>query len=391
MNISILAAAAVAATLIAGATQADEVEDLKKRIEKLEKAEVGAKKADWASKISFKGDFRYRHENIDREESATDRTRHRMRARFGLTGKVTDTVKATVRLATGGGGNDPRSTNQTLGDGLDRKDVAIDQAFVQWAPWDGVEFYAGKMPQPWESVGSYFWDGDITPEGGAMTFENGAFFGSAFGFWLSESSSGSDATMSGAQVGMKGETGGVKLKAALGYYDVGAVRNRITTAATGCSPMGAFVGGPQGNTTVSTSGCVRLANDFNLIEALAEAQFRLGAQPFTVFLNYLQNQDASALDTGYSAGFKYGKASNPGTWEFGYAYQSMDKDAQFGQFVDSDFGDGVTDTKGSVVKVAYAPAKNWTLSGTYFMNQRFVDVGAERDYDRLQLDMIFKY
>ena len=42
----------------------------------------------------------------------------------------------------------------------------------------------------------------------------------------------------------------------------------------------------------------------------------------------------------------FNKASAPKSWEIGYVYQKTEKDAVFGQFVDSDFGGGVTDTKG---------------------------------------------
>ena len=75
----------------------------------------------------------------------------------------------------------------------------------------------------------------------------------------------------------------------------------------------------------------------------------------------------------YNAGFALGKAGNPKTWEFGYFYQLVEKDSQFGQFTDSDFGGGVTDTEGSVIRFGYAPAKGWVLNGTYFLNQRFID------------------
>jgi hypothetical protein len=46
-----------------------------------------------------------------------------------------------------------------------------------------------------------------------------------------------------------------------------------------------------------------------------------------------------------------------------------------------------------VLKVGYAPAKNWVLNGTYFMNKRFVDaIGATAsDYDRYQIDLNFKF
>lgn len=360
------------------------------KVAKIGDLEKSAKAADWASKITWKGDLRYRHENVDPEEAITDQTRHRVRARFGLTAKINDTVSGTVQLATNGGNNDPRSTNQTLGDGLSRKGVAIDLAYVEWKPINGLAAQAGKHPYAFQRVGSYFWDGDITWEGGAVKYESGSFFGSAFGSWLSESSTAGDATLLGGQLGFRHDMGGVKLLGALSYLDVGTVQNKITTAATGCTNSPVFFGGPQGNTTFSQGGCARLLNDYNLIEAIAQAEMKIGKFPFTVFADYIQNQEADALDTGYALGFTFGKASDPKTWEFGYVYQDLEKDAQFGQFTDSDFGGGITDSKGSVFKVGYGVAKGWALNGTYFMNERILSAG-QRDYDRYQLDLNYKF
>src|ERR1700754_1068368 len=155
-------------------------------------AQNKANTPEWASRFTWKGDLRYRHENVDPEEASTDQTRHRVRARFGFTAKVNDTVTGTVQLATTGGLNtstnqtDPRSTNQTLGNGFDRKDIGLDLAYLDWKALDGLNFMARKMPQPFTKTGSYFWDNDITPEGIAAKFARGPFFASAFGFWLSE-------------------------------------------------------------------------------------------------------------------------------------------------------------------------------------------------------------
>ena len=141
------------------------------------------------------------------------------------------------------------------------------------------------------------------------------------------------------------------------------------------------------------AGCATLVNDFNMIEAVAQAEFTIANQPLQIFAQYIQNEEADDLDTGWLAGFNWGKASNPRSWEFGYAYGLIEKDAQFGQFVDSDFGGGVTDVDGSVFKIGFAPAKNWVLNGTYFMNKRFIDApGAiERSYDRYQMDLNWKF
>jgi hypothetical protein len=90
-------------------------------------------------------------------------------------------------------------------------------------------------------------------------------------------------------------------------------------------------------------------------------------------------------------GVVLGKASNARTWEAGIAYQSLDKDALFAQIIDSDFGDGRTDTEGFFLKGGYAPVKNVTVNATYFINTLNKDVGVELDYNRLQLDLNYKF
>ncbi|NJO34849.1 MAG: hypothetical protein HC869_18750 [Rhodospirillales bacterium] len=337
---------------------------------------------------------------VDPEEAVNDQTRHRVRARFGLNAKVNDSLTGTVQLATNGGNGDPRSTNQTLGSGFDRKGAAIDLAMVDWKIAEGVNLQLGKMGQPFQKVGSFFWDGDITPEGAALRFSRGPFFANAYGFWLQESSSTSDANVVGAQMGLRQKfSDALTLTGAVHYYDLGAVQGEITTTGGACSANNAFFGGPQGNTTFTGGGCARLLNDYNVIEVLGQAELKVGALPLSIFVNAAQNRDADDLDTAIAGGFTLGRASAPRSWEFGYVYQQTEKDALFGQFVDSDFGGGVTDTKGSVFRVGYAPAQNWVLSGTYFMNDRFNDVpinlggtpATDVGYDRLQLDFNVRY
>ena len=362
---------------------------------KVAEAERITKAAEWASRLSWKADLRYRHEYVDPEEALTEQTRQRIRARLALSAKINDTLTGTIGLATNGGSGDPRSTNQTLGEGWTRKGIAVDLAYVDWKPVDSFGMSFGKMPQPWYKVTGYFFDNDINPEGISARFASGPFFAHAFGYYLSERSTATDATLLGGQLGLTGQIGGMKLTGALGYFDVGAVEGEVTTTNTiPCTANTAFFGGPQGNTTVlNAAGCPTLANDFNMMEALAQAEFTIANQPLQIFAQYIQNQEANDLDTGWLAGFNWGKASNPKSWEFGYAYGVIEKDAQFGQFVDSDFGGGVTDVDGSVFKVGFAPAKNWVVNGTYFMNTRFIDApgATEQSYDRYQIDLNFKF
>ncbi|MGB7739675.1 MAG: hypothetical protein WBM03_11225, partial [Steroidobacteraceae bacterium] len=58
-----------------------------------------------------------------------------------------------------------------------------------------------------------------------------------------------------------------------------------------------------------------------------------------------------------------------------------------------------TDTKGIVVRGAYAPVRNFNIQATYFMNTLNKDetrdatfaVDDSLDYDRLQIDLNYKF
>jgi cell division protein FtsB len=379
-----------------------ELAEAEVQVAKVPDLEKNVKSADWATKIKFKGDFRFRYENIEDELASgatATRSRNRIRVRFGAEAKVNDTTKVVIQLATAGDDRDPRSTNQTLGEGLTRKNVGFDLAYADWAPIEGLNVQLGKVPYPWVRVASYFWDGDLTWEGGDVKYQRGGFFGSAFGFWLSERGAAADSNLFGGQLGYKGTFGSTSgFTVAAGYFDVGAVQDTITLVSTApvCAPNPAFFGGAQGNLTYLSAGCRRLQYDFNMVEALAQYDTKLGKYPLVVFGDFIQNLEADTFDTGWSAGITFGKASDPMTWELGYIYQDMEQNAQFAQFLDSDFGGGISYSRGSVFKAAWAPAKNWVINGTYFVNERVLPAAINpsqvwRDYDRLQIDFNWKY
>src|SRR6186713_606492 len=58
-----------------------------------QKANVG----DWVGRFTWKGDIRYRNEDI-KQEGTKERNRDRIRVRAGLVAKVNDTVTAEVQL-----------------------------------------------------------------------------------------------------------------------------------------------------------------------------------------------------------------------------------------------------------------------------------------------------
>jgi len=355
--------------------------------------------ADASSRVAFKGDVRYRHEQIHDDTldasgvRTADRYRDRIRMRLNAQVQATDNISVGVGFATVEGG-DPRSTNQTLGDVFSRKSLDLDLAYFSWSFIAGMQLIGGKMQQPFFKPGqSLFWDGDVNPEGLAFTFERGALFGSAYGYWVDEFSGPenartSDTMLLGGQIGARLPLGESNLVLAAHYYDLSAGQGR--------APF--FNGDANGNTTITagTPPEAVLLYDYRVVDLMAEFNTSVGARwgalPLQVWADVAQNQDPSNLETALAAGAMLGAAASARTWQFGAAYYSVEKDALFAQLIDNDLGSGFSDAAGWVLRAGYAPAENVTLNATYFINKRNVDVPnaagqTDVDHERLQLDL----
>lgn len=443
-----LAAAAMLAPVTAGAQGADidalraQLAELSAKLEALEQAQTQAKKtaeeaqatadrtadvvAQRRAALSFAGDLRYRNETFDVQYVDRNRNRDRVRARLNANFRVNDTVTGGIGIATGGA--DPRSSNQTLTDQNSRKPFELDLAYVSWAPAAGWRVTAGKQRYSFTRTGSLFYDGDVNPEGLSVNYTKGNFFAGAFYDWLSEralsfgnvtTSTNTDSIVFGGQVGYRIPLGdAARLTLAGTYMDFDGVQ--------GYNP---FFGGSSFGNTTTTTGCASalaantpcLASDFDVVEVSADLALTLGGRPLRFFVDYATNTAAEInpvaqdeLDTAYAAGIQYGATSSArGSWDIGLVYQRVEKDALFGQLLDSDFGDGNTDTKGFVIRGGYALARNSTLSATLFLNELANDVPQtvtvfneatpapfdttqignvfDRDYKRLQLDLNFRF
>lgn len=111
--------------------------------------------------------------------TTTDRNnRTNFRLRFGLIAAIDDHIDLTVRLA-GGDNNSPVSTSSTLGGGFTKKNIWIDQAFVNMRPLDGVVLTGGRMANPFYS-NDIIWDVDLNFDGLVLAANSGERFGDRF-------------------------------------------------------------------------------------------------------------------------------------------------------------------------------------------------------------------
>lgn len=335
----------------------------------------------WTEKVSWQGDMRYRYENIHLE-GADERNRQRIRARANLKAAISATTSVGIGLASGG--DDPVSTNQTLGGGGSTKGLSLDLAYFQWRGLRDTTVVGGKFKNLLYRPGKngLLWDGDWNPEGLAFKWDNDRVFVTGIGTWIESDSDKFGQEFSyGLQAGARlSFADDVELTTGVGYY-------RFDTAG-----KPSFYGDDDdffGNSFDPVS--LTYLYDYHEVEAFADLEFQLFNRPASLFADYVVNLDPNENDSGYAIGFKTGNAKTPGTWDLAWIYQDLEADAALGLVADSDFGGGGTDAKGHIIKGSYAIHEKWNAQFTYFINEVGISDVDPRDFDRLQLDLNFKY
>jgi len=342
----------------------------------------------WSERISIAGDFRYRYEEID-IEGLELRDRNRIRARAEIKARLPYDLVVGTGLASGG--DDPVSSNQTLGGAGSRKDLHLNLAYVRWQPSEEFFLSAGKMKNNFYRPGKsgLLWDNDYNPEGlGAQWSNDLLFVTGAVNMLESDSNRRNQQVSWGVQAGLNGSLGPVSVTTGLGYFDV-----PIAGDETFFGDADNFYGNsfacadPQG-----LDGCVYLY-DYEQLEWFVEMGMDVFDLPLKVYADGVKNRAVDDFDSGWLVGLSLGKAKQRGSWQIGYEYQDLEADAVFGLVSDSDFAGGGTDGKGHKLFGAYALHPKVQLSVTYFLNN---ETGENRrgdglDYDRLMLDASFKY
>ena len=354
-------------------------------------AEIAAatEKTKWAEKVKLKGDLRLRRQYSDyKDDNGADpesRVRYRYRFRLGAEGQVNDQFKVGAGFASGG--DDPRSTNETLDDTFETKDTRLDYAFVQYTPVDYASIVAGKFKRKdylWAPT-DLLWDGDINPEGMSVKFKNKSSAGETYlsgGVWILDEYSGTkdDPMMSYAQLGHKFKSGNM-------FGNVAGTLYRFKD----------IEGGPavDHNSGTNTLAGGNYVNDYDSLGLSAElGTTAFAGKMFSVFGDYIKNSDGDD-DTGYAVGFKFGdkKVKDRNQWQFKYIYADLERDAWLDAFPDSDRFGGLTGVKGNEFALKYGLHKNVVFAVDYYDTELDIS-GFADDNDKekiLQTDLIFKF
>ncbi len=162
--------------------------NLEERVTKVEKdsKSTAAALGRQLGSIAIAGDLRIQYESFYHQLNPTAnaanpsilgnqlsaRNRLRMRARLSLRGQANSQFDWGVRFATGLL-DDPISPNQILTDFYNRKQFALDQAYIGWNSRSvpGLRIVGGKFETPWIHTEMTF-DNDINPEGISETYSH---------------------------------------------------------------------------------------------------------------------------------------------------------------------------------------------------------------------------
>lgn len=362
---------------------------------------------EWTQRIKFSGDLRLRYQAdlfdgfnvlfVKPDNTTTllntsqDRHRYRIRARFGLTAKVNDAVEAGISLATGNT-TDPVSTNQTLGDSLNRKSILLDTAYMRWTPTPSLALWGGRFPSPWYST-DLVWDQDLNFDGVAFSYKpqltpRTSLFMTAGAFPIQEVElSSKDKWLFGGQLGVQyrnDQTLTARLAAA--FYDFEHTTGEANDPER---PNQKDYTAPQfqqkGNSLfdIDPTSAIKTAYASEFRELNVTGSLDLGFwDPVRVVLSadYVNNigfdkADVDALTgsdvkretEGYQFGITVGHPDTRefGTWNTYLFYKHLERDAVMDAFTDSDFNLGGTNAKGWITGADFGVAKNSWLSARW--------------------------
>lgn len=322
---------------------------------------------DSISPLRVRGDMRLRGE-LDRDRrEAPGRERARLRFRVAAERDLGPGLTLGARLVTAPDPGDPNSTHQDLGAGFRNLRLALDRAYIRWAPdapWP-LEVLAGKFEPPFLAppvFGELVWDADIQPDGIAVVLEPvPAVRLVGGGYLLLHQSSGTDVNLGAAQMALRARPAtGLVVRAVLGTYLYGtgdrAAARRLARD-------------NQGNllTTGASGDTLAFASRFRLWNGHAAITYDGLPLPVTVAAEYIANASAAAgLDAdGFALGGRLGRLGRPGRWQLDYQYQSVGREAIFSAVAQDDFLDA-TNFHGHLLGLAIqhlpgASVHLWTL------------------------------
>jgi hypothetical protein len=349
-----------------------------KEAEEAEKTEnispMMTKALDWATRIKLSGDFRFRHENIDKDDAdGVHQSRQRIRARLKVAAKVNDTVDVGFRLVTGGG---KTSGNESLEGSFTGKEVFFDRAYLSWNPdfAKGLSATFGKFKQPWYNVSTHglIWDSDVNPEGVALKYKRSVgpiALTATGGYFILEDGDT-----------VNGDANNDGFGDDLNMWHAGISGSmQITDAIKGTVGSNTYIYNNE-----STVGEFNDSDAIEIYEVASRFDVDTAFLPVYAYAQYARNASAKdGEDTAWLAGF----GAKLGAFKMDYNYRDTQEFAVADTFNDGTFATGHTAARGHKVKLAYTINKNFAAGMAYVAAEEY----SGTNVDTLQLDLKAKF
>jgi hypothetical protein len=366
-----------------------------RRAEPPQSEKPGRKERSWTDYIRPKADLRYRIELIDEHDKEL-RYRHRIRARVGLVGQITDTFEATAQVGTGSS-DDPVSNNQSLTEAFSSKPLWLDLGYFHWHPkgWaEGFHLWGGKMENPFLRVGGseLLFDPDLNPEGlsfsAAPKFTRVEPFVTGGTFFVEERKEDDDSWLYGAQLGLKVHIIRDRLHflAGGGYFNFTNIAGNQTL----WDPTDSF-----GNTAIEEDPALEdspllYQHDYDIVEGYGEFGGKITRRiPWAAFGSVAYNYAIDDDNLGWLTGALLGQTEETYDFFLRYIYRQVQSDYTVGIFTDSDFIGGGTGGTGHEWNAGFVVYKPLYFFVTYFYNRTPFDDGEP--YHRAQFDFKLKF
>ena len=335
----------------------------------------------------FKNDLRLRYESIERDDKA-NKYRNRYRLRLGAKVDLVDNLQLVAGMRSGFA--NPTSGNQTF-----KSDKSLNDYFLESLRFnilgltyksDNSTYKVGRQPnmiyKPIKS--QLIWDNDVSMNGINYQYKDDSkiiTLGVNQPTLEEKANSKDNVNLFIAQYVHKTKLNSSKLNLGAGLYYYDGLKGNTT-----------LFGSSKGN---SLDASDLYTNDYHIVEAFAELQLKdvLG-KPLKIAASVAHNIAASDDNFGYDLGIQLGKAKKVGQWQVKYSYTDIEKDAVYGAYSDSDNFGGGTAASGHALRGKYKAGKNLYLAGNFFSNkldESKSSTGKVADYNRVQLDMIYKF
>lgn len=427
------------------------------RIVELEKRlteDIGTQlnKSSWTNRIRWGGDVRIRYqkdlfdeENYDQiydpdenkiVNTTIDRARYRYRVRLEATAEImkknpnfnVGKVDSGVRIATGNTG-DPVSTNDTLGDYLNKDTIVLDRAYLAWTykpdypKWGmipQVTATAGRFANPWYST-DLVWDSDVNFEGMAINLETDTLLEHPFKAFITVGAFPlqelelyeNDKWLIGGQMGFSYDKAmALSGKLAISYYDFRRTRGEFFN-----DPTGDFTNNTQpifrqiGNALVDintnpVNETYALAGDYKLLNITGHLDYDYWFPYHIIYsFDYVRNIGFDAAEVaqlmnfstypeeteGYQLGllFGYPVPRSFGEWNASLSYKYLQADAVVDAFTDSDFHLSGTNARGWILKWDFGLSNRLWISGRWISSDEIRSVPIS--IDKFILDLNAKF